>query len=59
MVCPLRQFIETSLQENSFFLEMDPVPILVNLNRFSPDEYTFGERVGEEEPIPCVENLPS
>lgn len=40
MVCPLGQLIQTILQENSFLLEMGPVPILIDLNRFSPDEYT-------------------
>jgi len=57
MVCPLRQLIETSLQENSFFLKMGPVPILIDLDRVSPDKYAFGKRAGEEEPIPGVEDL--
>jgi len=39
MVCPLGQLIETILQEDSFLLEMGPVSILIDLNRFSPDEY--------------------
>ena len=58
MVCPLGQLIQTPLQENSFLLEMGPIPVLIDLNRFSPDEYAFGERIGKQKLIPAVEDFP-
>jgi hypothetical protein len=58
MVCPLGQFIQTCFQKTPFLLEMGSIPVLIDLNRFSPDEYAFGEGVRKQKLIPCVEELP-
>jgi hypothetical protein len=47
MVCPLGQFIQTCFQKTPFLLEMGSIPVLIDLNRFSPDEYAFGEGIGK------------
>ena len=41
VVRPFRQLVETTLQKDSLLLEVSPIPMMIYLNRFSPDEHPF------------------